>query len=170
MAKLATMFSNTPQDKREEADWARKFYRYVDDVIADARSSRAYWQQEESKRLSRLLSLISEDREFDHVRARAFALLGKQDSLHAAKALAARLVRPEHATSLPEISPTTAPDWHFRRQRRQSERVLAAEQLFKIRMNIEDRRNGTGSATLAFIDAVITYVRNEGGKGEQFGV
>ncbi|WP_341197176.1 hypothetical protein [Hyphomonas chukchiensis] len=170
MAKLAHMFSTTSQEKREEADWARKFYRYVDDVIADARASRTYWQQEDSKRLSRLLNLISEDREFDHVRARAFALLGKQDSLHAAKALAARLVRPEHATSLPEISPTTAPDWHFRRQRRQSERVLAAEQLFKIRMNIEDRRNGTGSATLAFIEAVIAYVRNEGGKGEQFGV
>lgn len=168
MAKLAEMFSNTPQEKREDADWARKFYRYVDDVIADARASRAYWQQEDSKRLSRLLNLISEDREFDHVRARAFALLGKQDSLHAAKALAARLVRPEHAASLPEISSATAPDWHFRRQRRQSERVLAAEQLFKIRMNIEDRRNGTGTATLAFIDAVITYVRNEGGKGEQF--
>ena len=168
MAKLAEMFSDTPQEKREEADWARKFYRYVDDVIADARASRAYWQMEDSKRLSRLLGLISEDREFDHVRARAFALLGKRDSLHAAKALAARLVRPEHAATLPEISATTAPDWHFRRQRRQPERVLAAEQLFKIRLNIEERKNGTGSATLAFIDAVIAYVRDEGGKGEQF--
>ncbi|WP_291077078.1 hypothetical protein [Hyphomonas sp.] len=164
--KLADLYERTSPESRDKPDWSRKFYRFFDDVVADGRNlSGSSWKQEHSIALSRLLFQLTNDKEYDQVRNRALLLLGRSDSLHAARALAARLVRDEHATTLPGISKEIAETYRFARQPRLGERSLATESLFKIKGDIEDNPHRTGTATLKFIEAVLEYVRNDGGNG-----
>lgn len=151
--------SNDGADTHLDPLARRKFERFLDDVIVDARQSHIEeWTEAESQRLSRLLSLIAEDREHDFVRQRALAFLAKSPTVHAGMALSARLVREEDAPGLLGITADAARDWGFKRQKRQEDRTLAAEQLIKLWMDsgIEDRSEAKNFAILAH--AVRGYI------------
>ena len=164
LVQIATLYMDASAEERDNADWTRKFYRYFDDVIADSRQLKGgAWRQEHSIALSRLLFQLTRDKEYDQVRNRAFAVLGKSKSLHAARALAARLVRPEHATNLPGLSQPIVDQYQFARQPRQAERSLAVEGLLKIKIDIDEGKPTRGSHTLKFIDAVLAYYNTDNG-------
>lgn len=142
----------------------RRFERFLDDVLIDARQSNMRdWGLEESKRLSRVLADIAEDREHDAVRQRAFALLARSPTLHAATALAARLVKPEDAEEVLGLDSKAAEDWGVKFQRRQEERTLAAEQFTKLATHsgIDESEDAASFAELA--RAVRTYIRTNRG-------
>ena len=164
LQKLADLYERASAEARDNPDWTRKFYRFFDDVVADGRNlTGSSWKQEHSIALSRLLFQLTRDKEYDQVRNRAILSLGKSESLHAARALAARLVRPEHAVTLPGITPDIADTYRFARQPRLAERSLAIEALFKIKNAIEERTDRSGTTTLKFIEAVLDYVRADTG-------
>jgi hypothetical protein len=142
----------------------RRFERFLDDVLIDARQSNMReWGIEESKGLSRVLADIAEDREHDAVRQRAFALLARSPTMHAAIALAARLVKPEDAEEVLGLDYNAASEWGVRFQRRQEERTLAAEQFTKLATHsgIDESEDAAAFAELA--RAVRTYIRTNRG-------
>lgn len=142
----------------------RRFERFLDDVLIDARQSNMRgWTDDESKWLSRVLAEIAEDREHDAVRQRAFALLARSPTMHAALALAARLVRPEDAEEVLGLDRRSAAEWGVKFQRRQEERTLAAEQFTKLATHsgIDESEDAAKFAKLAI--AVRNYIRNNRG-------
>lgn len=162
LQKLVTKYEKNPSLKREEIEWTRQFYRNFDDVIADARSAPLKnWKQRDSELLSQLLSLLSEEREYDLVRYRAYAQLGRFRALHAARALSARLVPSEETTKLPGISKEVLKNYAFKRQSRLPERTPAITSL----INMKNSEPPPGPETLRYIEAVLEYVRKDGGNG-----
>lgn len=147
--------------------WRRKQRFALETLLVNVHEDETqYWSESMSQNLSHLLSIVAKEKDFDSVRTVAYKVLQSSTGLHAAKALAARLVRSDDATSLPFVNDADVMSYSFSRQRLQGDRFLAAEALIRFNMNFRDSRpNGNYGNTGKFLEVVFEYILKD--KGER---
>lgn len=152
----------------ENPQWRNKQRMDFEGILNDARFERTdYWRESRSKALSALLKHVHGKPDFIEARKAAYAILGTSPSLHAVRALAARIVPPEIAETLPLMSAESARAWSFEAEPKDAERALALDSLGVIIDLINNTTLASKKTTRAFVEAVCEHVLRTPGKMSQ---
>ena len=137
-------------------------------ILNDARFERTdYWREPRSKSLSALLKHVHGKPDFIEARKAAYAILSTSPSLHAVRALAARVISPEVAETLPQMSKESALAWSFEAEPKDAERALALDSLGDIVELMNTTTLTSKKTTRAFVEAVCEHVLTTPGKMSQ---
>jgi hypothetical protein len=152
----------------ENPQWRNKQRMDFERILNDARFERTdYWREQRSKTLSALLRHVHGQPDFIEARKAAYAILGTSPSLHAVRALSARVVPPEAASGLPLMTEEAVDAWSFQAEPKDAERALALDALGDIVDLISKNTLTSKRTTKEFITAVCEHVLNTPGKMSQ---
>ncbi|MEH6490009.1 hypothetical protein [Hyphomonas oceanitis] len=152
----------------ENPQWRNRQRMDFERILNDARFERTdYWREPRSKSLSALLKHVHGKPDFIEARKAAYAILSTSPSLHAVRALAARVISPEVAETLPQMSKESALAWSFEAEPKDAERALALDSLGDIVELMNTTTLTSKKITRAFVEAVCEHVLTTPGKMSQ---